>query len=192
MKSLFVSILLGIHLGCVFLFNLSGIMQSYGLLHSLHTHSTLNQIQSLLQQCLSKPYIRYYGDCSGASTLYGFFAPRVGSQYLTRFTLYNANQQAIAHLTVPLLHSQEGIMRYARLLDVFEPLVKQPTDTTSFDQRYAKAIFHNLLVSVGRQYPEAKSISGCIYLCAISTRLAFSHPSAIRLVPIYQHQLSVR
>ncbi|HWV71157.1 MAG TPA: hypothetical protein VN040_05560 [Pseudosphingobacterium sp.] len=165
-KTILPAIAIGFHFLCIILSNTLGLLQSFALLHPKHDYKALHFVQEKLHCCVTHPAIKLYSTYSGTETIFGFFAPRVGSQYITQFKLYDAEGKLINTQNGPELQSGPGILRYARLLDSFEPLANHSNnkDTMRYDVRYARAILYNLSRHIGRSQPRAKQVVTRIFL----------------------------
>ncbi|MFC6101210.1 hypothetical protein [Olivibacter domesticus] len=165
-KRFFLVIAISFHLLCIILFNALSLLQSFALLHPKHDYKALHWVQENIHAFVNLPTIKLYSTYSGTETLFGFFAPRVGSQYITQFKLYDKTGKLISTQNGPTLRSQPGVLRYARLLDSFEPLVdpSNSKDSTRYDVRYARAILYNLSMHIGHSQPQATKVVSRIFL----------------------------
>lgn len=79
-------------------------------------------VPPLLAQLVENPALRLLAHTCGYAGGYGFYAPRVGSHFLTEFRLYTAEgQQTVQHY--PALKTLEGRIRYRAFSDVFSGLL---------------------------------------------------------------------
>ena len=140
--------------------------------------------------------IHYYAHLSGAETGFGFFAPQVGSQYISLFKLYDAKDQLIAEYQQPILEQQESMHRYAAFLDLFQELIAKEKDEQHLDQRYARAILYSISERLGEhvegtarivysisvyQYPKLEQIHASSDLNAPQGRLVQLFESTIHI-----------
>lgn len=66
-----------------------------------------------------------FAHIGGYATGYGFYAPRVGSHYLTEFRVHIASGPADLVLHDPALRTLEGRIRYRAFCDIFGGLLPQ-------------------------------------------------------------------
>lgn len=125
-----------------------------------------------LKRVISHPILEGLGELVGYGGGYGFYAPRVGSHFITEFQAYThvEKDSAIHVQQYPGLRTLEGRIRYRAYLDLFSSLVQQ-TETTnrshelqvrtaramarSMSERLARRLKVDLIVChVGVWYPK--------------------------------------
>jgi len=150
----------------------NGLLKSYWFFHFgiIVTVNTLSFFHGSLAErwfshLLSAPTLPLYLTISGNEAAYGFFAPQVGSQYLTQFTLYNETGHVLLRTSTPRLHTSAGVVRYSRLLDGFQALVNRPITEIHLPQRRARALAYNLAFRLGKSLPEVRCIRVQVYVC---------------------------
>lgn len=152
-----------------------------------HKTGFRSSVLSSMRQIIHRKGIHYYSRLSGTETGFGFFAPQVGSQYLSLFHIYDSKDALIATYPLPLLKQQESIHRYATFLDLFQQALGKEND--HIDQRYAHAILYSMGERLGRKLKNAQKVE-----CEL---LAFRHPllqdlqeqslSHATLVPLFKN-----
>lgn len=112
--------------------------------------------------------VYYYARFSGAETGFAFFAPQVGSQYISHFHVYDAEGNLLESHSLPQLYQQESMHRYAAFLDLFQELIAKEKGDDHLDQRYARAVLRSMGQRLGRTIEGASQVK-----CGISV---YRHP----------------
>ncbi len=107
---------------------------------------------ALCQRFIASPLIQYYAYFSGTETGYGFFAPQVGSQYISRFTLYDGQGDILGEYENPGLRQREGLLRYSGFLDLFQDIADAVTPNDSLNMRVARATACSLGERLGEKH----------------------------------------
>ena len=108
----------------------------------------------LLTQLTHHPLLRALAHTCGYASGYGFYAPRVGSHFLTEFRLYTAEgQQEVRHY--PPLKTLEGRIRYRAFSAVFSSLLPHGSQAADPDlhRQVSQAVARSLserLAAMGR------------------------------------------
>lgn len=112
--------------------------------------------------------VYYYARFSGAETGFAFFAPQVGSQYISHFDVYDANNKLLGSYREPQLRQQESMHRYAAFLDLFQELIAKEKGDDHLDRRYARAVLRSMGQRLGSKIVGASKVK-----CSISV---YRHP----------------
>lgn len=104
----------------------------------------LKQMENFLQQ----PLPQSLSKLMGTESPFGFFAPKVGNQYVLTFQLYNRDGKLLRTLGTPNLKLQESLHRYANFSTQFSKLQKKKCTTRadSMQTRYAQGIANSLAI----------------------------------------------
>lgn len=147
------------HFVIIIAHNIAGIGNGLRVLHG-KDQLTEEDSSVLLRLHKSIQYvpIHYYSRFSGAETGFAFFAPQVGSQYITQFLIYDAGGKLLLNLNKPELKQRESMLRYGAFLDLFQALISQVNADDHFDKRYARAILYSLSQRIGKQIPGAHRV----------------------------------
>lgn len=142
-----------------------------------------------LRELIHYKAIHYYSRVSGTETGFGFFAPQVGSQYLSFFRVYDANNKLIAEYDSPLLTQPESWHRYATFLDLFQSALGKDPD--HLDQRYARAVLYSMGERLGLQIEEAYRVE-CLILVFRYPKLHSLQAQPLQnasLVPLFENTI---
>lgn len=147
-----------------------------------------NSVLSSMRQIIHHKSIHHYSRLSGTETGFGFFAPQVGSQYLSLFHIYDYKDALIASHTLPLLKQQESLHRYATFLDLFQQALDKEND--HIDQRYARAILYSMGERLGLALKNAQKVE-CQILVFRYPKLhgMQEKPLGASLVPLFERTL---
>lgn len=107
--------------------------------------------------------VYYYARFSGAETGFAFFAPQVGSQYISHFHVYDAEGNLLESHSLPQLYQQESMHRYAAFLDLFQELIAKEKEDDHLDRRYARAVLRSMGQRLGNTVEGASKVK-----CGIS------------------------
>ncbi|MFC3198265.1 hypothetical protein ACFOET_11640 [Parapedobacter deserti] len=110
-----------------------------------YAHDGGTALPPLLMQLAENPVLRLLAHTCGYASGYGFYAPRVGSHFLTEFRLYTAGgPQEVRHY--PPLKTLEGRIRYRAFSDVFSGLLPHPHEvaTPKLQRQVSQAIAQSL------------------------------------------------
>ncbi|MDX3916145.1 MULTISPECIES: hypothetical protein [Olivibacter] len=157
MKSLRHSIYLllaSIHFALIILYNLHSILSEHGQYPLERFVRIVNGI----------PLIRQYLIWSGTETVYGFFAPSVGSQHI--LLLYTNDKNEV--VSYPIFSSKKGRFRYVSFLAQLDDRLR---DTDTLLQSYGKALLKGLVKQYEKR-PDAKQIKLLELYVAIQATLA--------------------
>lgn len=156
-----------------------GIMLWNNLQHSHYAYrrmkqeepKALTEIMPIGRQLFQNSIFRLYAKISGTDMPYGFFAPNVGSQYITEFRLYDARDNICYTHGNPGLKTRESLNRYAGFTRLFESLLEEadkPDKHTSFDQNYSRAIASSMARYLGKGDTAISKVVVSIYLHQVS------------------------
>lgn len=103
-------------------------------------------VPPLLSRLVEHGLLRALAHTCGYASGYGFYAPRVGSHFLTEFRLHTADGR---HTTqhYPTLKTLEGRIRYRAFTDLFStllPQAHQPTAGAALHRRVSRAVARSL------------------------------------------------
>lgn len=141
------SIGLLLHLGLVFLHNISNIQ-----LPSTDVKSSVDPILHCIQQLHNLPGLCHYAQLSGIHGCYGFYSPQVGSIYSSRFELRDERADTVLALSYPGLRYTASKIRYCSLLEALEGWRHEDDQTKA--PLLARATAQSLYNYVRRQYPD--------------------------------------
>jgi hypothetical protein len=123
---------------------------------------------ALFREAIHLRPVQSYAHFSGAETGFAFFAPQVGSQYISHFHVYDAEDNLLESHSLPQLHQQESMHRYAAFLDLFQELIAKEKEDDHLDRRYARAVLHSMGQRLGSKIEGANQVK-----CSISV---YRHP----------------
>lgn len=106
--------------------------------------------------------VHNYARVSGAETGFAFFAPQVGSQYISHFNVYDAEDKLLASYRGPQLSQRESMHRYAAFLDLFQEMIVKGKSDDHFDRRYARAILKSMAQRIGKRIDGATKVESII------------------------------
>ncbi|MFB2121062.1 hypothetical protein [Parapedobacter sp. 2B3] len=111
-----------------------------------YAHASWPPVPQPLRRFAESDIIRTMGHTCGYAGGYGFYAPRVGSHFLTEFRLRTADGAHTVH-HYPLLTTLEGRIRYRAFTDLFSNLLptNQPTSASvALHRRISRAVARSL------------------------------------------------
>lgn len=167
-KHTFIAIAMVLHIGCIILFNTLSMQQSIKLLQTSANQSDTTDQTGRFDSLLLRPVFRWYTHLSGTECLYGFFAPKVGSQYVVQFKLYDRYKRLLTIRQGPHIQQAESIIRYSRLLDQCEAFLPHDQQGNERQQRYVSALLHNLAISIANDSSSARFVLCEVYVSHIS------------------------
>lgn len=148
-----------------------------GYILAVNTNSAIAGYQTYYQNTTEGPHglkillggrpQQWYGLLSGTGHGYGFFAPNVASQYVSRFRLYHADGRIISELNTPKMYSKDGLQRYSVWLEQFQRFLKereQDEPAAILYRRYLKAGISSMCRRLLAENPAADRISCELYL----------------------------
>lgn|GEM_PF-2120844 len=121
----------------------------------------------ILERLLQAEPLQSYGLLTGTQYGYGFFAPNVGSQYVSRFRLYDAQGQLIASRDHPGLQMQQSLQRYSVFLDQFQRYLKeheQESQQAKLYRRYLEASMTSMCQRMLERAQGVAKIECTVYL----------------------------
>ncbi|MEH6305253.1 hypothetical protein RYH73_06340 [Olivibacter sp. CPCC 100613] len=127
----------------------------------------LTEIVQIGQHVFHHSIFRLYAKISGNDMPYGFFAPNIGSQYITEFRLYDTRDSMRLTLSNPKLKNRESLNRYSSFTRLFESLLKEahrPDKHTSLEQAYGRAVAGSMALYLGKSDPAISKVEVSIYL----------------------------
>lgn len=124
--------------------------------HQEYGQNTAYPIPQSLQRVINHPVLEGLGELVGYAGGYGFYAPRVGSHFITEFQAYTheSKDSATRVLQYPGLRTLEGRIRYRAYLDLFSSLVQlnEPADSNDELQiRAARAMARSMSERLARR-----------------------------------------
>jgi hypothetical protein len=126
------------------------------------------RVLALFREAIHLRPVQSYARFSGAETGFAFFAPQVGSQYISHFHVYDAEGNLLESHSLPQLHQQESMHRYAAFLDLFQELIAKEKEDDHLDWRYARAVLRSMGQRLGSKIEGASKVK-----CSISV---YRHP----------------
>lgn len=181
-----------LHFGVIVLYNLLSTSHGYQQLYGHHSQNErLSALINLMQRVSHLSPINFYAQLSGAETGYGFFAPQVGSQYISIFKLYDQADQLVLRTNAPGLNQSESHIRYSGYLDLYQAMLfskitNNNASSDSLNIRYAKAILYSMSQQVLQQNPTAARVHASVYLVRTPVLRAFDSRNASQYIPIYE------
>ncbi|MFC6101490.1 hypothetical protein [Olivibacter domesticus] len=146
------------HLALILLYNVHSILSAHG--------------YRLLEPCFRAiekfPITRQYLIWSGTETVYGFFAPTVGSQQVLLFHSKEDGSNSSEFIDYPLFNTSEAKFRYISFLDQLEDKLRSKDPRI---QAYGRALLKGL-VNRYRRNPGAVPIESLSIYVVIQPRLA--------------------
>lgn len=127
-----------------------------------------SSLVALLRESIHFRPVQSYARFSGAETGFAFFAPQVGSQYISHFHVYDVEGNLLESHSLPQLHQQESMHRYAAFLDLFQELIAKEKEDDHLDRRYARAVLRSIGQRLGGKIEGASQVK-----CSISV---YRHP----------------
>uniref|UniRef100_F4C990 Uncharacterized protein n=1 Tax=Sphingobacterium sp. (strain 21) TaxID=743722 RepID=F4C990_SPHS2 len=127
----------------------------------------LTDIVHIGQHVFQYSILRVYAKLSGNDMPYGFFAPNIGSQYVTEFRLYNNRDSLRFTLGNPKLKNRESLNRYSSFTRLFESLLKEADRSdkpTNLEQAYSRAVAYSMARYLGKSDPNISQVKVSIYL----------------------------
>lgn len=177
---------IGIHFGIILWTNLAGTVY---MLHKSKSSAAGNlPLPPSLTSLQANGLLSLYAKLSGSEIAFGFFAPNVGSQYITSFTLYNNADKEIATLVGPQLYQAESLNRYSSFTRVFEAFAKG-READELVANYAKALVHNMSYRLAGNYPAARRVDIRIFLYHSPERGPFK--GTPQYILLYEKQLEL-
>lgn len=138
----FVVLMMGIYLSQVVLFSTHSCWRN----QQEYTHGMGTSIPRLLSWLTENRLLNTIAHTCGYASGYGFYAPRVGSHFLTEFRLYtDAGEQTVHHY--PQLKTLEGRIRYRAFTDLFSNMIpreQQIPAGTALHRRILRAVARSL------------------------------------------------
>lgn len=149
--------------------------------------SVLATIQNITQLSPITEYARF----SGAETGFGFFAPQVGSQYISNFKTFDAAGKLLGETIAPRIKQQEGLLRYSSYLDLFQNMLHaedklKQNKSDSLSIRVAHAVVYSMADRILNRSDSATKVEANIYLYNYSNLRKHQHEKAPRYISIYQ------
>lgn len=190
-RQTFLSILIALHLVVIFLYNTHSTLTGYQAVYpSVQKHAWYDGLLSrVLDPLLQWAPLAWHARLSGIETGYGFFAPQVGSQYVTRFSMLDALGDTIQMVEMPPLQRSESQLRYAGFLDAMQAFIGDTATADPDELRYARALIHAMAERLARHYGGA-SVS-CEVLVYRHPPLRGSRQRRPILMPVYAKTLSI-
>lgn len=90
-------------------------------------------VPPLLSRLVENPILARIAEVVGYAGGYGFYAPRVGSHFITEFRVYTDNGPNHTKLRYPALRTLEGRIRYRAFSDLFSSLIPEGGRSTAND-----------------------------------------------------------
>ena len=182
------------HFGVIIVYNVLSISNGYQEVYGKaalgqQMHSLINKLRALSH---FSP-IAQYAQFSGAGTGYGFFAPQVGSQYISTFELYDEKGQLLRRTNAPGLQKSESFIRYSSYLDLYQDMLLaegKETASDSLDIRYAKAILYSMAERWIQKSPTAKSVKASIHLHKAPLLENYRLRQDVQFIPIHEITLA--
>ena len=151
-------LLAAFHLALVALYNIHSILSEHG--------------YQLLKPCFrvaeKVPAIQQYLMWSGAETVYGFFAPRVGSQHMLVLHTKEAATNSYDLIDYPLFNTKEAKFRYISFLDQLEDRLRSKDPVI---RAYGRALLRGL-ASEYEKLEDAKPVNSLSLHVIIQAKLA--------------------
>lgn len=184
-------LVLAFHFAVIILYNIVSSVAGYEAVYGPNKRSDARMyVQAFARQAIQLAPLRSYGRFSGTNTGYGFFAPQVGSQYISLFTLYAADGSLLGEYSNPGLRQEESLHRYSGFLDLFQDILPSRLKTDSLAQRYARAVLYSLGRHLGRQ--KGASRVRCQVLVYRYRRLwDRKNKKTAQLLPLYETSLQL-
>lgn len=182
------------HFGVIILYNI--LSTSYGYQEIYGKASPNQERHSLISKMKALSHlssITQYAQFSGAETGYGFFAPQVGSQYISTFEFYDEKGKLLSRTNAPGLEKNESFIRYSSYLDLYQDMLLAEGNKTAsdvLDIRYAKAILYSMAERLIKKNPEAKSIKASIHLYKTPLLKNYSREQDVQFIPIHEITLA--
>lgn len=122
-----------VHLGLILLYNA----------HSILTEHGYQLLKPYFQQVNQSSLLRQYLLWSGTETVYGFFAPSVGSQHILLLQTVKQEGNTDHEIGYPLFSTSEGMFRYVSFLAQLEDrLISKHTFTHAYGRTLLKGIIN--------------------------------------------------